>query len=238
MTGWLFVELGGSSAQTAQRDGAGRFWFSPGVVRQLGRPVALACPGIVRDGRVLYATNLGWPDEADPARELGLDRVSLVVNDAIAAALGESVLRTGENPGVDLIYVSLGTGVGSARVTGGIASDLDLGHRSVGGQKYCEGCRTTGCLNSELSAKSLPEPLSVDDQDFVARLLASALAAVVPEERALVVLGGGIARRYPLIAQRVDRLARNPVDVTIAPAEAKSAAYAGLDLLCRLRTTT
>ena len=72
---WLLVELGGSSAQTVQCDRYGRCWFTPGLVHESGRPVALACPGLIRDSRVLYATNLGWPDDANPALELGLEGV-------------------------------------------------------------------------------------------------------------------------------------------------------------------
>ncbi len=153
---WLFVEVGGSSIQTAQRDPAGRFWFTPGLVRDPGRPIALACPGLIRDGRVLYATNLGWPDEAEPGRELGVGGIGLVVNDAEAAAVGESVLRAGDAPTLDLLYVTLGTGVGSARVCDGAASYLDLAHRHVGGTNYCAGCRSVGCLNSLLESRRLP----------------------------------------------------------------------------------
>jgi predicted NBD/HSP70 family sugar kinase len=182
---------------------------------------------------VLYATHLGWPDDADPARELRLDRLALVVNDAVAAALGESILREGGRPERDLVYVSLGTGVGSAVVDGGVASDLDLGHRLIGGALYCDGCRNTGCLNSELSSRRLPARLAQQDQERAARLLAVALEGVAPDEQMLVVVGGGIGRRYPDIASRLDRLIPNPAQVTIAPAEAKSSAYAGLDYLTR-----
>ena len=235
---WLFVEVGGSSIQTAQRDPAGRFWFTPGLVRDPGRPIALACPGLIRDGRVLYATNLGWPDEAEPGRELGVGGIGLVVNDAEAAAVGESVLRAGDAPTLDLLYVTLGTGVGSARVCDGAASYLDLAHRHVGGTNYCAGCRSVGCLNSLLESRRLPHRLTDGDQAFVAQALAAALAALAPGEGVPLVLGGGIARRYPAIAALLDRLVPNPTALTRAPAEAKSAAYAGLDYLARQRSAS
>jgi len=230
---WLFVEVGGSSIQTAQRDLAGRFWFAPGLVRDPGRPIALACPGLIRDGRVRYATNLGWPDEADPGRELGVEGIALVMNDAEAAAVGESVLRTGDAPTLDLLYVTLGTGVGSARVRDGVASYLDLAHRHVGGTNYCAGCRSVGCLNSLLESRRLPPHLTDEDQAFVARTLAAALVDLAPDQDAPLVLGGGIARRYAAIAARLDHLVPNPTTLTRAPAEAKSTAYAGLDYLSR-----
>ncbi len=237
MRPWLFVELGGSSTQTTQRDAFGRLWFSPCLVREAGRPVALACPGLIRDGRVLYATNLGWPDDADPARELGLESVAIVENDAVAAGLGESVLRSGEWPLLDLLYVTLGTGVGSAQVIDGVASDLDLGHRYVGGDVYCSGCRNVGCLNAYLCSQRLPATLGADDQAFVARMLAGALRDMALVERLPLVLAGGIARRYPAIVALVDALIPNPTESTAAPSEAKSAAYAGLEHLARRRST-
>jgi len=217
-----------------QRDAAGRFWFTPGLIHEPGRPIALACPGLIRDGRVLYATNLGWPDDADPAHELGVERIAIVENDAVAAGLGESVLRSGARSPIDLLYVTLGTGVGSARVVGGVASDLDLGHRYVGGDVYCTGCRNVGCVNAYLCAPHLPAALGADDQAFVARTLARALRAMAVDERLPLVLGGGIPRRYPAIATLLNDLIPNPTERTAAPAEAKSAAYAGLQYLACL----
>lgn len=225
---WLFVELGGSSAQTAQRDTDGRFWFTPGVVRDPARPVALACPGIIRDRRVLYATNLGWPDDADPANELGVRQLSIVMNDAEAAALGEAVLRSGNAPSLDLVYVTLGTSLGIARVAGGVPIDPDVAHYQVGGDNYCTGCRNSGCLNSLLCSQNLPSDLTMEDQDFVAQTLASALREVGLAEEPLVVVAGGMARRYPAIVSFVDGLLPNAVERAAAPDEAKSAAYAGL----------
>ncbi len=235
MKPWLLVELGGSSTQTVQRDAVGRFWFTPGLVREPGRPVALACPGVIRNGRVLYATNLGWPDDADPARELGLEQIAIVRNDAVAAGLGESVLRSGERTPIDLLYVTLGTGVGSAQVIDGVANDLDLGHHHIGGDAYCTGCRSVGCLNAYLCAQHLPATLSTDDQVFVAHTLGGALRDMALDENLPLVVGGGIIRRYPAIATLLNDLIPQPTERTAAPAEAKSAAYAGLEYLTRLR---
>ena len=234
MEPWLLVELGGSSTQTAQRDASGRFWFTPGLVHAPGRPVALACPGLIRGGRVPYATNLGWPDDADPARELGVEQIAIVENDAVAAGLGESVLRSDTQSPIDLLYVTLGTGVGSAQVIDGVANDLDLGHHYVGGDVYCTGCRNVGCVNAYLCSQHLPVALSVDDQTFVARTLAKALRDMAVDERLPLVLGGGITRRYPAIATLLDDLIPNSTERTAVPAEAKSAAYAGLEYLARL----
>lgn len=230
MRQWRFVELGGSSAQTSFRDVQGYFWFVPGVVVGDATAIALACPGVVHDGRVRYATHLGWPDEADPRHELGIEHIQLVVNDAEAAALGEALLRqTSYLP--NLLYITLGTGIGSAVVINGVARDADIGHAYVSGTKYCRGCRSVGCLNSELAAAALPPVLTKADQTFVVEKIALALRVRAVDVRLPIVLGGGIARRY---AELVPYLAHQwlaPVEASAAPPEAKSAAYLGLEYL-------
>lgn len=233
---WLFVEIGGSSTQTAQRDDEGGFRFTPGVIRDPSRSVALACPGVIRGERVLYATNLGWPDEADPAHELGLARVSLVVNDAEAAALGESILRSTGGPSVDLIYVTLGTGLGISCVSGGKVFDPDLAHYRLGGGSYCSGCRNWGCLNSLVCSENLPDPLSRADQAFVAESLAPVLRGADPAGRKLVVVVGGMARRYPAIVSHLRARIPSSTEGSAAPPAAKSAAYAGLASLAARRS--
>lgn len=232
---WLFIEVGGSSGQTAQLDSSGNFQFSSGIIREPGRPIALACPGLIRDRRVLYATNLGWPDDADPAHELGVARIDILENDVRAAALGESVLRSSNTPGLDLLYINLGTGVGDAQVVDGLATHFDLAHHLVGGTLYCTGCRAIGCVNAHLCSENLPAVLTKEDCAFVARTLALALEDMSVEPSLPVVLGGGMARRYPAIARILDKLVANPTEITAAPANAKSAAYAGLEYLVRLR---
>lgn len=187
---------------------------------------------------MLYATNLGWPDDADPAHELGLERVAVLENDARAAGLGESILRSGGTPTLDLIYINLGTGVGDAQVVNGVVRHLDLAHHHVGGTRYCTGCRGVGCLNAYLCSKNLPSVLTAADCAFVARTLAAALTDLSVDGRKLLVLGGGIARRYPAMATILDDLIPNPIELTAAPAEAKSAAYVGLEHLVRSHVMT
>ena len=150
------------------------------------------------------------------------------MNDAHAAALGESVLRSGRTPALDLVYINLGTGVGDAQVVQGAVRDFALAHRYVGGAQYCTGCRGAGCLNAYLCAQNLPRPLAEADCRYVASMLASTLAEMALQTSTLLVLGGGIARRYPAILTVLADLMPNPVEPTAAPPEAKSAAYAGL----------
>jgi hypothetical protein len=232
---WCYIEVGGSGSQTAVRGPSGDFAFSAGVAPIPGRQIALACPGVVAGGRVRYATNLGWPADADPGLALGIGPIALVANDAVAAALGESALRAGDAPAVALRYVALGTGVGSARVDGGVARDLDLGHRPMGGTRRCAGCGAVGCLDTLLAARWLPPMLGPDDLACIARTLAAALRATEHGTGTPLVLGGGIARRYPMLVALLAARRPYPVWPSRAPAAAKSAAYAGLEVLARRR---
>lgn len=234
MREWVFVELGGSSAQsTGVRDGA---WvFTDGVTRRAGVRYALAVPGVIRAPKVLYATNLGWPDVADPAHELALGPVEVLENDAVAAALGESVLRAdGTCP--DLLYVALGTGVGTALVRNGRAADADMGHIPVGGNAFCASCRAHGCLNSVVEARQLSHPVTGDEVATVVSALLRALDGLrargpVPS---LLVLSGGIVVSTPMIPARLAERTRFTIEPSRAASGAKSAAYAGLSHLAGL----
>jgi len=228
MTHWRYIELGGSSAQTVAQDETGRFWFAPGVIHSPTSFVALACPGLIEHGRVRYATNLGWPADADPAQQLDIAQLRLVINDAEAAALGEAILRSTTASPPDLLYIALGTGVGSAIVVNHTALPYDIGHCQIGGTKYCAGCQSIGCLNSELEARALPPVLSAADQKFIAEMLGRALAMHPIDRQLPIILGGGIIRRYPAIRTHFASLVSHAIEATAAPAEAKSAAYAGL----------
>lgn len=227
---WQYIELGGSSSQTAWRTPTGSYHFAPGVVWHPGQRVALACPGLIRGRQVWYASNLGWPEVADPAAELQIASPQVLVNDAAAAALGEAVLRDGDNP-PDLYYIGLGTGVGSAQIEQGRAREWNLGHTIIGGDAFCSGCHTAGCLNAYLAAACLPTPLGPKDLQQLAERLADACQRIGADRNRLIVLAGGIARRYPSLIEALTGLLSNEVRGTSAAREAKSAAYAGLHTL-------
>ena len=197
MTHWRYIELGGSSSQTAWRAPDGSFQFAPGVIWASGQLVALACPGLIRDGRVWYATNLGWPEVADPAGKLGIAPPRILVNDALAATLGEAALHGGAVL-PDLYYVALGTGVGSAQVTQGAAGDWNLGHTIIGGTAFCAGCRAVGCLNAYLAADRLPSRLSSADAHQIAQCLALALDRIASDSARPLVLAGAVELKQSL----------------------------------------
>lgn len=232
------VEIGGSGTQTLLlgRDVAGA--VDPVVVDPdhddpadaaggplgEGATVLIAVPGLVGDGRVVAASNLGWFD-VDPAEQLGLPTAALVLNDAHAQALGESALH-----GVDdLTYLALGTGVGGAVVSGGaVVADNLFGHTGAFSDDTCV-CGRTGCL--ETIAAGWAAAPSLDDASIEA--IAEALAVAVRDEPLamphVVVVGGGMARSHPSIVARLAAyLPDRDVRPSAAPPLAKSAAAWGL----------
>jgi len=176
--------------------------------------VGVAVPGIVEDGVVRYATNLAWRDV--PLRALLTDALGLpvtVAHDVSAAALSES--GTGE-----LLYVSLGTGIGAAVVAGGqvrrgaTGQVAELGHIPVWPDGEPCACGQCGCLEVYASAAGIARrhgTPGATSADILARLgsdpaadaawsdavtaLGLALAtATLLLDPARIVLGGGLAQ--------------------------------------------
>ncbi|MCU1672581.1 MAG: xylose repressor [Frankiales bacterium] len=216
------VEVGGGGIQTVLLDGPAAEVL-PGAHRPAGAALLIAVPGLITGSRVLAASNLGWYD-VDPAEQLGLaGPAGLVLNDAEAAALGESALRGG----TDLTYVGLGTGVGGATIADGVITGANLlGHGGSFGDRSCP-CGRTGCLETVAGGWALPDP--VTRYEDVATAIATAVRDEPLATAALVVVAGGLSRRHPGLVQAVagalpDRL----VEASAAPAGAKSAAAWGL----------
>jgi glucokinase len=126
-------------------------------------PVGIAFPGAFEgEGqRVVYAPNLPeWVGQkARPRLERALGSPVRLENDANAAAWGEHVL--GERPGSDLLYVSLGTGIGAGIVLDGrlirgpwgLAGEI--GHVPVPGATRTCGCGKEGCLETVAGGRGL-----------------------------------------------------------------------------------
>lgn len=119
-------------------------------------PVGVAFPGAFETGtgRVLYSPNLpewvGVSVEGQLRRALGADVV--LENDANAAAWAEH--RLGGHGRSDLLYVTLGTGVGGGLVLsdrlypGPWGFSGEIGHVRVGGVTRRCGCGLRGCLET------------------------------------------------------------------------------------------
>ena len=190
-----------------------------------GRPLLLAVPGLIAGGRVIAASNLDWYD-VDPVEALGLSgKAALLLGDAEAAALGEYALRGATT---DLVYVGLGTGVGGAVVRDGVVVDNLLGHLSGFGTMQCR-CTQIGCLETVAGGWALPQPLTDEQLHSVARAVAKAIDAEPQADAAVVVVAGGITRRYPALVELIAAdLPERRVEATAAPADAKSASAWGL----------
>jgi predicted NBD/HSP70 family sugar kinase len=221
------VEVGGSGIQTVVFDSAGSYQVHEGVRDPAAGTVALAVPGILSGSRVTEAPNLDWYD-VDPAHEIGLTRApAFLMNDAEAAALGEAALRAGV---MSLLLVSLGTGVGAARVRDGEVEAANLlAHEGTFGRRVCR-CGQVGCLETVAAGWALPEHLTPRDKKAMAQALAQSLTDAVQESvPPLVVLAGGITRRHPdLIAMLAGCLPGWEVEGSASPDGAKSAAAWGL----------
>lgn len=197
------VEIGGGGTETVVLGPGTAVQRFDGLAVPAGLPVLIAVPGLIADGRVLVASNLGWYD-VDPAEQLGLPGPALVVgNDAEAAALGESALRPGSP---DLVFLGLGTGVGGAVVVDGRATTNLFAHTGSYSTRQCT-CTRTGCLETVAGGWALPDPLHPGALSVIAAALADAVEAEPLAVPRLVVLAGGLTARHPalvdLLAQRL-----------------------------------
>jgi predicted NBD/HSP70 family sugar kinase len=220
------IEVGGSSVETVTFTDDGTIVRVDGPHHTEGSALAIATPGIVEGTRVVAASNLGWVD-VDPAAELGLcGPADLVLNDAEAAALGELALRDLTD---DIVFVSLGTGVGGAVVLDGdvVAGNL-FGHSRGFSDMECV-CGRRGCLETVAAGWALPAPLTDRDLDHVARAVAAAIDIEPIATGPLVVIGGGLTARYPEVVWRVaERSPLRVIEPSAAPHGFKSAAAWGL----------
>ena len=123
--------------------------------------IGVATPGIVKDGVVVTANNLGWNnvDFAGIMKKLA-GTTTFVANDANAAAYAEAVWGVGAGCR-SLAAVTLGTGVGGGLVIDGQIWEgmngfaAEMGHTTIDVDgRYCS-CGKRGCLEAYCSATAL-----------------------------------------------------------------------------------
>jgi len=123
--------------------------------------IGIATPGIVKQGLVVTATNLGWTNE--PFAEILADmtgRPTFIANDANAAAYAEAVWGCGVGE-ISLIAITLGTGVGGGIIIDGKIWEgingfaAEVGHMVVEADGRQCGCGKRGCLEAYCSASAL-----------------------------------------------------------------------------------
>ncbi|MDT0345121.1 ROK family protein [Streptomyces litchfieldiae] len=224
------VEVGGSSVQSALLGENASVTFTDGPLTETAPGLfGLTAPGLVINGRVWGATQVGW-DDVDAWRELGYRRPPDVsMNDAEAAALGEWLLR-GERRPSSLLYAGLGTGLGGAMISDGEIVPVDLSHQRGYGDAVCDGCGA-GCLNAQIGGQYLPRFLGEGDKRRVVGLLATGIRRAGVPAGTVVVLAGGLVRRsHPELLPALRGRLRGvfPVEGSAAPDAAKSAAYVGV----------
>ena len=125
------------------------------------RWIGIATPGIVKNGMVVTASNLGWSNAylvESVKRQSGID--AFAANDANAATYAEAMWGVGK--GTDsLVAITLGTGVGGGIVINGKIWEgingfaAEIGHIIVDMEGRTCSCGKRGCLESYCSATSL-----------------------------------------------------------------------------------
>ncbi|MBR2343571.1 MAG: ROK family protein [Clostridia bacterium] len=148
--------------------------------------VGVATPGIVKNGVVVRATNLGWvnvPLAAIIGEVTSLP--SFIANDANAAAYAEAQWGVGSGE-LSLIAVTLGTGVGGGIVIDGKIWEGVNGHAAEVGHMVVEtdgrqcACGKRGCLETYCSVRALTAEAVRMMKRYPDSILAS-LAGGVPE---------------------------------------------------------
>lgn len=127
------------------------------------RAVGVACAGFIdRAGEmVVFAPNLAWRDEPLRARLQALVGLEVVLeNDANAAAWGE--FRFGAAHDVDdMVFITLGTGVGGGIINDGVlltgahGMGAEIGHLRLVPDGHRCGCGNKGCWEAYASGTAL-----------------------------------------------------------------------------------
>lgn len=149
-----------------------------GVYNLLG--VGIGIPGSIRPDtlRVYDCNNLGWYGDVDIVNPLSknLDIPVIIENDANAAAVGEQ--WKGSLRRADILYVTLGTGVGSGIIInnqlihGATGAAGELGHVIVNPNgKKCT-CGNRGCLETVSSATGIVNTYKAKTRDHVHQVTA------------------------------------------------------------------
>ncbi len=155
--------------------------------------IGVATPGIVKDGVVVSAVNLGWTNApfSKILKKLSGKKI-YVANDANTAAYAESVWGVGENE-LSLVAVTLGTGVGGGIVIYGKIWEgmngfaAEIGHMTIDSEGRICGCGKRGCFESYCSATALvsesKRAMKLDDESLMWKMCdndISKMNAVIP----------------------------------------------------------
>ncbi|MDN6294294.1 MAG: ROK family glucokinase [Alkalibacterium gilvum] len=137
--------------------------------------IGMGSPGTVnkKKGTVIGAYNLNWKTE-QPLEEMikGQTGIPLYIdNDANVAALGEQWVGAGNNE-PDVVFITLGTGVGGGVIVNGelvhgeIGAAGEIGHMTVDPTGYECTCGKKGCLETVASATGIKRIATDDAASF------------------------------------------------------------------------
>lgn len=177
--------------------------------------IAIGLPGVLDPEKttLIQSPNLpNWINFAIKTRlEEKYKKNVYLENDAALAGLGEAT--SGASKGENLVaYITIGTGVGGARIVNGKIDQNSLGFE-IGHQiididgLYCQSCQTVGHLESYIGGKSIEErfkrkPEDINDPEFwqdMAKFLSIGINnCLVHWSPDLVVLGGSVANKIPI----------------------------------------
>lgn len=140
----------------------------------LGVGMGVPGPVDIENGTVLFAVNLNWKKRQHVRDQVqaGLGLPFVLDNDANVAALGEYWKGAGEKD-EDVVFVTLGTGVGGGVIAGGRllhggnGGAGELGHVTVQPNGYLCNCGKRGCLEQYASATGVVHVASDMAKDFL-----------------------------------------------------------------------
>ena len=186
----LVIDIGGTHVKllATGQDGPRAFVSGPTLtpremvagVKKLGRgwkyqAISMGYPGLVVHGRVVAEPhNLGRGWVAFDYRA-GFGRPVKIINDAAMQALGSY-------KGGKMLFLGLGTGLGSALVVDGIVEPMELGHLPY----------RKGTYEDYVGQRGLEQRGKKKWRRHVAEVVAGLIAALEPDD---VVLGGGNVRK-------------------------------------------
>jgi len=118
--------------------------------------IGVGLPGLIKDGVWVNSPNIPNCNNVNVVRELGrlTDAFIYIANDAKTAAIAEFEAMKDKK---DFIYVTIGTGIGFAKVENGKAVNFEGGHQTIDKTEtalMC-GCGKKGHLEAYASSKAL-----------------------------------------------------------------------------------
>jgi glucokinase len=208
--------------------------------------------GLVRNGKLVKDVRiaLAGSDLSAFLTELGSDNV-VVVNDAVAQAAGEYNCLNPPNNVSPLVYLTFGTGIGSAvlidgkPLVGNRGSSSEMGHLVVWPDGPPCKCGARGCCEaliggeaiqirygmsaSQLFSSSQHDEILSEISNVIAQMLGAIYRIFDPQ---LVVFGGGIGPSYvglmPRISQRLNLYLSSAMREGLCVRAAKLGDHAGL----------